>query len=98
MLSSAEIEQFIEYGFVAAKDAFPRETAEACREHLWRDTGCDPHDRTTWTRAVVRLGNYVHPPFVQAANTQALQGAFDQLVGRGRWLPCMSVGSFVVRF
>jgi len=41
---------------------------------------------------------YAQKPFIRAANTPALHQAFDQLVCSGRWLPCLSVGTFPVRF
>jgi len=97
-LDGRQIEHFIRHGFVRIDDAFPRATAEAAREILWRDLGCDPDDPATWTRPVVRLGMYSQPPFVEAANTAVLHGAFDQLVGAGRWLPCGAMGTFPVRF
>ena len=90
--------RFIANGFVCLPDAFPRDVAEAARAILWRDTGCSPGDRTTWTRPVVRLGMYGDGPFVAAANTPALHAAFDRLVGPGRWLPRDSLGTFPVRF
>jgi hypothetical protein len=71
---------------------FSRALAEDCREILWRDTGCDPHDPATWTKPVIRLGDYSDPPFGEAANAPALHRAFDQLVGAGRWLPRSSLG------
>ena len=77
---------------------FPRELADEGRAILWRDTGCDPKDSATWTRPVIRLGYYSQEPFRNAANTPVLHAAFDQLVGKGRWRPCMAVGSFPVRF
>lgn len=79
-------------------EAFPRSLADAGRAILWRDTGCDPHDPATWTKPVIRLGEYTQPCFVQAANTPALHGAFDALVGPGRWQPRGSLGTFPVRF
>ncbi|WP_369058763.1 phytanoyl-CoA dioxygenase family protein [Caulobacter sp. 73W] len=97
-LSSAQIEQFIQQGFIRLEDAFPRATADAARAILWRDTGCDPHDPATWTKPVIRLGMYSDEPFIEAANTVVLRRAFDQLVGRGRWLPCGAMGTFPVRF
>ena len=89
---------FIDDGFVCLPDAFPRDVAEAARTILWRDTGCSPVDRATWTRPVIRLGMYADEPFVTAANTPALHAAFDALVGPGRWLPRDSLGTFPVRF
>lgn len=98
VLSSAQIEHFIHQGFVRLDDAFPRATATAAREILWRDTGCDPNDPQTWTKPVIRLGMYSDQPFIEAANTAFLHQAFDQLVGPGRWLPCGAMGTFPIRF
>ena len=97
-LGDAQIEQFVRDGFVRLDNAFPRRLADEGRAILWRDTGCDPNDRKTWTRPVVRLGYYGQEPFRQAVNTPLLHAAFDQLVGRGRWHPRRDLGSFPVRF
>ncbi len=97
-LDGATIKSFIDNGFVRIDEAFPKELAEEARAILWRDTGCDPEDRSTWTRPVIRLGQYSQPPFRDAANRPLLRAAFDQLVGRGRWLPPGALGTFPVRF
>ncbi|MDC0717279.1 phytanoyl-CoA dioxygenase family protein [Nannocystis bainbridge] len=97
-LGDADIEKFISDGFVRIDHAFPHELADEARAILWRDTGCDPDDPTTWSRPVIRLGMYGQPPFVAAANTAVLRDAFDRLVGRGRWSPCGMLGTFPVRF
>jgi hypothetical protein len=98
MLTDAEIAQFVEDGFVRIDGAFSRDLADAARAILWRDTGVDPHDRTTWTKPVIRLGGYSDPPFVQAANTPKLHKAYDQLVGAGRWVAPAGLGTFPIRF
>lgn len=98
VLTDAQIEQFIEVGFVRLDGAFPRAVADRARAILWRDTGCDPDDPSTWTRPVVRLDQYGHEPFVEAVNTPLLHGALDQLVGAGRWAPRRVLGTFPVRF
>lgn len=97
-LTAAQIDQFIREGFVKIEGAFSRELADEARSILWNDTGCDPEDMTTWTRPVIRLGMYSQAPFIRAANTSVLHRAFDQLVGSGRWLPCLSMGTFPIRF
>jgi hypothetical protein len=97
-LTPIEVEAFVEEGFVRLGEAFPRELAAEARAILWRDTGCDPDDASTWTKPVVRLGFYAQPPFLAAANTPGLHGAFDRLVGAGRWLPRDSLGTFPIRF
>jgi len=98
VLSPDELRAFVDTGFVRLRDAFPRRLADEGRAILWRDTGCDPDDRTTWTRPVVRLGGYHDTPFVEAANTPQLHGAFDQLVGVGRWIRPPGLGTFPIRF
>ena len=97
-LDATQVQQFIRDGFVRLDDCFPRDLADEGRELLWRDTGCDSHDPTTWTRPVIRLGDYGEEPFRKAVNMPRLHTAFDQLVGPGRWLPRSSLGTFPVRF
>jgi hypothetical protein len=98
VLSDAEKEQFVRDGFVKFENAFPSEIAAEARAILWRATGCDPDDRATWNRPVVRLGDFAEDPFRQAANTTSLHTAFDELVGVGRWIPRQSLGGFAIRF
>ncbi|GLW63131.1 phytanoyl-CoA dioxygenase [Actinomadura rubrobrunea] len=97
-LDDAQVAEFIENGFVRIPEAFPREVADACREIMWPDTGCDPDDPSTWTRPVVRLWHYDQEPFRVAANTPKLHAAFDALVGAGRWVPRPGLGTVPVRF
>lgn len=97
-LKNIQIEQFIEEGYIRLDNAFPKALAEEGRNILWRDTNCDPEDINTWTRPVVRLGDYAQKPFRDAVNTPFLHIAFNQLAGAGRWLPRDSLGTFPVRF
>ena len=97
-LSDAQLQQFVQDGFVRLGGAFPRELAEEGRAIMWRDLGCDPNDRNTSTRPVIRLGYYGQEPFRKAVNAPTLLAAFDQLVGKGRWRPRKDLGSFAVRF
>src|SRR4030095_3388885 len=98
VLSSAQIEQFIQDGFVRIDRAFPRQLADEGRIILWRDLPCDPDDAATWTQPVIRLGHYGDEPFKRAVNSPVLHAAFDQLVGKGRWRPRPGLGTFPVRF
>lgn len=98
MLTDTQTEQFIREGYVRLDSAFPATLAAECREILWADTGCDPNDPATWTQPVIRLWAYAQEPFIKAANTTALHKAFDQLVGKGRWIPRDSLGTFPIRF
>ena len=97
-LSHAQIQQFIQNGFVRVENAFPRDLADHGRAIMWRDLPCDPDDPATWTRPVIRLLEYGEEPFRKAVNTPTLHAAFDRLVGRGRWRPRASLGTFPVRF
>lgn len=97
-LTSAQIEQFIQDGFLRVGNAFPSALADACRRILWIASGCDEHSPSTWTRPVVRVGEIPNPLFGEAANTPTLHAAFDALVGPERWLPRGSVGTFPIRF
>jgi phytanoyl-CoA dioxygenase PhyH len=97
-LNHDQILQFIEEGFVRLDKAFPRDLADEGRAILWRHTGCDPADPTTWTKPVVWLGDHDQEPFRRAVNMPRLHTAFDQLVGKGRWEPRHSLGTFPVRF
>jgi hypothetical protein len=98
VLSADDIASFMRDGFVRIDEAFSTHTADQARAILWKATGCDPYDRSTWTRPVIRLGQFGEAPFREAANTPKLRIAFDQLVGPGRWYPRDSLGTFPVRF
>ncbi|TMR94773.1 phytanoyl-CoA dioxygenase family protein [Nonomuraea basaltis] len=97
-LTADQVERFITDGFVHLPAAFPRSVADECRAFLWRETGLDPDDPTTWTQPVIRLNGYGHGPFQQAAGTPRLHSAFDQIVGAGRWVPRSGLGTFPIRF
>jgi hypothetical protein len=98
-LTDQDIQSFIQEGYFPLREAFPRELAAECRQLLWDQLDVDPEDRTTWTRPVIRLGEQRAEPFCRAANTARLHGAFDQLVGPGRWVahPHLA-GTVAVRF
>ncbi|QHC23073.1 phytanoyl-CoA dioxygenase family protein [Streptomyces sp. GS7] len=98
VLTADQIEQFVTNGFVRLPEAFPRSLANECRAFLWRETGLDPDDPASWTEPVVRLEGYANEPFQRAATTERLHGAFDQLVGPGRWVPRVGLGTFPIRF
>ena len=97
-LTDEQLTGFLQDGFVKLEKAFSSKAAEEARAILWRDTGCDPDQPSTWTQPVVWLGDYAQEPFRNAANTKILHTAFDQLAGRDRWVPRSSLGSFPIRF
>ncbi|OZM72183.1 phytanoyl-CoA dioxygenase [Amycolatopsis antarctica] len=97
-LTAEQIEAFVADGFVKIEGAFPAEVGERCVDELWAATGCSREDPTTWSEPVVRLGGFATPPFQEAATTSVLHEAFDQLVGKNRWIPRVGLGTFPVRF
>ena len=98
VLADEDVERFIRDGAVRLEGAFPRGRADECRGLLWAATGCDEGDPGTWTRPVVRLDGRSDAPFVAAASTTRLHGAFDQLAGVDRWVPLGGLGTFPIRF
>ncbi|GAL86146.1 hypothetical protein Dfer_0585 [Sporocytophaga myxococcoides] len=98
ILSKKDIEHFIHNGFVRLDHSFTREIADAALEILWKDLPCDRANPSTWIEPVIRLGMYTNEPFVNSVNTPKLYNAFDQLIGKDKWIPCRSVGTFPVRF
>lgn len=98
VLSDNDVAQFINEGYIKLENVFSEAVAAEARNILWRDTGCDANDASTWTKPVIRLGDYAQEPFKKAVNNFLLQAAFDELVGKGRWLPRNSLGTFPIRF
>lgn len=97
-LSDNQIDRIIQDGFVKMEGAFPQEIADEARSILWKGTGCDPDDPSTWAKPVIRLGDHGQEPFRTAVNMPLLHQAFNQVVGHGRWVPRTSLGTFPVRF
>jgi hypothetical protein len=97
-LSHAQINDFIEHGYLKLEQAFDAELARQGRDELWAAMGLSPSQPDTWTRPVVRLAFMPGQAFVSAANTPRLHSAYDALVGGGRWLKPTGLGTFPIRF
>lgn len=97
-LNTKEIEQFVHNGFVRIDNAFSQEIADKVLDILWNDLPCDRLEPSTWVEPVIRLGMYTQQPFVESLNGKKMHFIFDQLIGKDRWIPCRSVGTFPVRF
>lgn len=97
-LSPDEVENFIKDGFIRIDNACDAQIAQAGRAELWAEMGLSPDAPQDWVHPVVRLGFKSSPPFVAAANTPVLHRAYDQLVGKGRWLAPKGIGTFPIRF
>lgn len=97
-LTQSQLSNFIDEGFVRLDNAFPTALADECRAILWKASQCDPNRPDTWVQPVIRIGEIGLEPFKKAANTPLLLNAFDQLAGKGNWLPRSTLGSFPIRF
>lgn len=97
-LTSGQVQNFIDDGFVKIENAFSTDRARQCRDELWAEIGLSPDEPESWTRPVIRVASKSSPPFVQAANTPRLHKAYDQLVGVDRWLAPKALGTFPIRF
>lgn len=97
MLTTAEIEQFVAYGYVVVRSAFSPEVAEECRSSAAKQLGIDLDHPDTWVQPVMR-GVPVGDCFREAANAPRLLEAVAQLVDPDAWQPRPHLGAFVVRF
>lgn len=97
-LTTDQVKDFINKGFVKIERAFATEIADECRAILWKATQCDPDNPDTWTQPVIRIGELGLEPFKKAANTPILHNAFNQLAGKDNWLPRSTLGAFPIRF
>lgn len=97
-LSDAQVETFIEDGFVRLDGAVPPDLVRRCQHAIWSAMFLSPDQPNNWSRPVVWIPFLTDPPIVEAANTPALHGAYDRLVGEGRWRAPNGLGSFPVRF
>jgi len=97
-LTAKQINDFVDHGFIRIEKAFPKDIADECRAILWKAMPCEPNDPKTWIHPVIRIGEMACEPFKDAANTEILHNAFDQLAGKGNWLPRQTLGTFPIRF
>lgn len=96
--TTIDVDRFLEDGFVRIEGAVPRAVAAQCCDLLWDALDADRDDPGTWTEPVVRIGGRWDPPFVAASTTPVLLDAYDRLVGEGRWVRPVGLGTFPVRF
>jgi hypothetical protein len=97
-LTSRQVQNFIDDGFVRIENAFSTGLAQQCRDELWADIGLSPDQPENWIEPVIRVGSKASPPFIEAGNTPRLHRAYDQLAGEGRWLAPQGLGTFPIRF
>lgn len=88
VLSTEQVERFIETGHVRLEEAFPRKQGLAVQDFLWErlaERGVRRTDRATWSEPMVHLKEVYTEPVFQACQTERLSDAIEDLVGVGRW-------------
>ena len=85
ILNPQQIDQFIEEGYTVVREAFAKDVARQVRDLLWKHMGLDPSDPKAWKEPVVHIREvFTGEPFARAF-TDRLWGAFDDLMGEGRY-------------
>lgn len=87
VLSSADVEQFIESGFVRVESAFDPKDAVAAQKVVWQhlaERNVLEDDPSTWQEPLVRLNEGYNSPEFERCNTERLANAMEDLAGRGR--------------
>jgi hypothetical protein len=96
-LSEAQIEHFLQRGYVVISDCFSREFAEGWTANAFRRLGYDPNDPTTWQQEIVHMPRAQHRPMPEVA-PKAWQAACELLGGEDRVAPCSWGDSMIVNF
>jgi hypothetical protein len=98
VLKPWQVEQFVEEGYTLLKEAFSVETAAAVRAGVFRELGLKEDEPSGWTKGFISLQkDFEGAPYSQAYTPQ-VKGAFDQLMGAGRWVPWEGLGWWPVTF
>jgi hypothetical protein len=69
-LTSRQVQNFIDNGFVKIENAFSPDLAKQCRDELWTDIGLSPDEPEGWIQPVVRVGSKASPPFIEACRSR----------------------------
>jgi hypothetical protein len=95
MLTGGQIDEFMARGFVRVSRAFSPETAATCCELAQTQLGYSAE--APWPEPVLR-GPVAGPAVRQAARSNRLVSAVEQLLAGERWHARDELGLFVVRF
>jgi len=84
-LTPADVDHFVEHGFVIVKDCIDRTTMKEWRDRSWVRNGYDPADRSTWKEGKIHMPNREFRPVSEIA-PRAL-AAMRDLVGGVERIP-----------
>ncbi|WP_308639531.1 phytanoyl-CoA dioxygenase family protein [Paenibacillus silvisoli] len=88
VLTAAQVEQFMELGWVKVDEAFPRDLALECQRFLWDQLlryGIERNEKETWTKPILFMKEDFRTKAFDRCNTMRLGDAIEELVGSGRW-------------
>lgn len=98
VLTNDQVEQFVEEGYTMLRGAFPRDVAAAIHRQVVSHTGVNPDDAATWTKPKIHMQEIFKGEPFESAFTPRLEGAFDDLMGEGRWILPHALGWWPVLF
>jgi len=88
VLTKAQVDQFMEKGWVKVEEAFPKKDALAAQDYVWQQVekrGVMRKDYSTWTQPMVRMNENYDTPEFRKCQTARLRDAVEDLLGAGRW-------------
>lgn len=97
-LSAADVESFVEEGYVVLRGGFPDAVATRIRDRIWERMALSPDEPAGWPARVVYIKEtFFGAPFSDAY-TPRVTGAFDELLGPGRWIQDRWLGFWPILF
>jgi hypothetical protein len=97
VLSSEQVEHFIQRGYVVIPNCFSREFAESWTTNAFQRLGYDPADSTTWEKEIIHMPGAQYMPMQDIA-PKAWQAACELLGGEDRVAPCTWGDGMIVNF
>ncbi len=88
VLSTAQIEHFMETGWVKLEQAYTEKQALLAQDYVWKQVeqrGVMRDDPATWTQPMVRMNENYNTPEFRACKTERLCGAIEDLIGEGQY-------------
>lgn len=101
-LTSAELKQFHEDGFIVVRGAFPRDDALAMQDEWWSELsethGIERDDRSTWRPIPGDLKRAKQSPLQHKIASARVCGVIDELMGPRAWRPPADWGRAIATF